>query len=435
MMLFRQRRKVIESIFQTHYPEVKLEIERDIPLDHQIKMIGLTLEDLQILRALQPYINDKIHTIINQFYDNLGKESSLIHIINKHSSIERLKKTLRRHIVEMFSGEIDPSYVEKRRIIAHVHVRIGLEAKWYVAAFHDILSSFIDVIVEQISEREDALRAIRAVTKIINLEEQLVLEAYEDETKRIKREANETKDGFRMNIVNTSENLAAISQETNAAVEKLIDHSDEIVALASRGSKLSQTAKDKAESGKQEMNRLASKMSMINKSVEGMSVDAKELVTIMQRMQEIIDIVSGVAEQTNLLSLNASIEAARAGEAGRGFAVVAEEVRKLSDQTKDAVVNVASLIKTTNEQVKQLTNTLEDIHQDVQIGNGYSQETEAHFGEIVETMNDNDNENNKLVEEIEAFVERINALGKAFEEVAASADGLNMLTNELEENN
>ena len=215
----------------------------------------------------------------------------------------------------------------------------------------------------------------------------------------------------------------------------MIDHSDEIVALASRGSKLSQTAKDKAESGKQEMNRLASKMSMINKSVEGMSVDAKELVTIMQRMQEIIDIVSGVAEQTNLLSLNASIEAARAGEAGRGFAVVAEEVRKLSDQTKDAVVNVASLIKTTNEQVKQLTNTLEDIHQDVQIGNGYSQETEAHFGEIVETMNDNDNENNKLVEEIEAFVERINALGKAFEEVAASADGLNMLTNELEENN
>ena len=43
------------------------------------------------------------------------------------------------------------------------------------------------------------------------------MEAYEDETKRIKREANETKDGFRMNIVNTSENLAAISQETNAA--------------------------------------------------------------------------------------------------------------------------------------------------------------------------------------------------------------------------
>src|SRR5699024_7755803 len=116
---------------------------------------------------------------------------------------------------------------------------------------------------------------------------------------------------------------------------------------------------------------------------------------------------------------NASIEAARAGESGRGFAVVAEEVRKLSDQTKDAVVNVASLIKNTTEQVNYLTSTLDTIRRDVQIGNSYSKDTEIHFEEIVRTMNDTDKQNNKMADEIQLFCDSMSVLGESFEEVAA----------------
>lgn len=93
-------------------------------------------------------------------------------------------------------------------------------------------------------------------------------------------------------------------------------------------------------------------------------------------------------------------------------------MKKLSDQTKEAAVNVASLIKNTNVQVSHLTEKLDTVSSHVQRGNNYSQETEEHFEEIVLTMNDTDDQNKKIVEEINSFVDSINTLGKSFEEVA-----------------
>lgn len=432
MLKLQRKEKARELIFNKEPNHVILEVKPNSELDHQVKMIGLTVEDLQILHTLQPFVTENIEPIIDRFYSNLEKEKSLIDIINHYSSIERLKKTLRRHIVEMFAGKIDKEYVKKRYIVAHVHVKIGLEAKWYLAAFQDVLNSLINIIEEHVPDREESFLAFRAVSKIINLEEQLVLEAYGEEIDRVKERIAEEKRNIQVEITGTSESLATVTQQTNATMEELVAQSEGMVALAKRGSSLSESAKSKAESGKQELNRLTEKINSITASVEGIQEDAEELGKIMQQMEEIINLVSGVAEQTNLLSLNASIEAARAGELGLGFAVVAEEVRKLSDQTKDAVVNVASLIKNTTEQVNYLTTTLDTIRRDVQIGNNYSKDTELHFEEIVRTMNDTDMQNNKMADEIQLFGESISVLSESFEEVAASAESLNSLTTKLD---
>ena len=263
------------------------------------------------------------------------------------------------------------------------------------------------------------------------MEEQLVIEAYEQEIMQIRQRVSDERTNISENIRNTSEKLVAIFQETNAALEELIGQSKEIASLTNNASKFSNTAKEKAESGKKEMDKLADNMDGIRRLIVEMKEESEALKAIMKQMHDIISIVSDVAEQTNLLSLNASIEAARAGESGRGFAVVAEEVRKLSDQTKEAAVNVASLIKNTNVQVGHLTEKLDTVSSHVQRGNNYSQETEEHFEEIVLTMNDTDDKNKKIVEEISSFVDSINTLGKSFEEVAMSAEGLNSLTQEL----
>lgn len=150
-------------------------------------MIGLTKEDLRIIHNLQPFVNEQIDDIVNRFYENLENEPSLLDIINDNSSIEKLRKTLRTHITEMFNGVINQAYFERRIRIAHMHVQVGLKTKWYLCAFQDLLLSMISIIEENFEDREECFLAIKAVSKILNLEQQLVLESYDLETERIRK--------------------------------------------------------------------------------------------------------------------------------------------------------------------------------------------------------------------------------------------------------
>src|SRR5690606_12639070 len=122
-------------------------------IEKQIQMISLTEQDLIVINSLQPLILANIEYIVGRFYKNLETESSLLHIINEHSSIARLKRTLEIHITEMFNGMINSDYIDKRSKIAHIHVRIGLETKWYMCAFQDLLLAIIGIIQQHITNR------------------------------------------------------------------------------------------------------------------------------------------------------------------------------------------------------------------------------------------------------------------------------------------
>ncbi|WP_438824938.1 methyl-accepting chemotaxis protein [Bacillus sp. JJ722] len=190
-------------------------------------------------------------------------------------------------------------------------------------------------------------------------------------------------------------------------------------------------AEKRAQKGKEQLGDQTINMSQIDESVYDISNDIKVLLQILGQMQSIVQMVTGIADQTNLLSLNASIEAARAGEQGRGFAVVAEEVRKLSEDTKNSVSNVADLISNTNKHVSKLTKSLEKILTAVSNGNNSMEETKDHFEDILKMMNETKIQNNKIKKELISFVNVVNEVGKASEQVALSADGLTLITQDL----
>lgn len=429
-MIFK-RTKQENSYFNFDQGKGNISITKGSEIERQILMIDLTEKDLQIINAIQPFVIEKIDLIADRFYKNLEKEPSLLKIINDNSSIEKLKKTLRQHIVEMFNGRIDAAFTDKRIKIAHMHVRIGLQTKWYMCAFQDLFLALMDIIQQNMMNKEDCFLAIRAVSKILNLEQQLVLEAYDAESERVKEAAEQQKRSARANVASASQNLAAISEQTTASFQQLIAQSNEIVSLAKNGTSLSLTAQERAEKGKEHMHKQALIMSNIYSAVDDISNDVHVLLEISKQMQEIVGIVTGIADKTNLLSLNAAIEAARAGESGRGFAVVAEEVRKLAEQTKNSVSKVSSLIQNTQKQVEDLTKSLEKIKTEVNNGHQNMQETEKHFEQILDTMAKTMDQNNKIETELISFVNVVNELGKAFEEVSLSADQLTMITKEM----
>ncbi|MGG3919543.1 globin-coupled sensor protein [Parageobacillus thermoglucosidasius] len=429
-MLFKRTKRENSNVsFENGRGDIS--ITKGSEIEKQITMIGLTEKDLHIINAIQPFVIENINFIVDRFYKNLENELSLLKIINDHSSIEKLKKTLRQHIMEMFNGRVDASFIDKRIKIAHMHVKIGLPTKWYMCAFQDLFLALMDIIQQNIINKEDCFLAIRAVSKILNLEQQLVLEAYAAESERLKEAVEEQKQLVRNNVASASQNLAAISEQTNASFQQLISQSNEIVSLAKNGTKLSLSAQERAEKGKEHMHKQALIMSNIYSAVDDISNDVHILLEISNQMQEIVGIVTGIADQTNLLSLNATIEAARAGESGRGFAVVAGEVRNLSEQTKNSVSKVSSLIQNTQKQVEKLTKSLDKIRTEVKNGNQNMQETEKRFEQILDTMAETMQQNNKIETELISFVNVIDELGKAFEEVSLSADKLTMITQEL----
>ncbi len=430
-MIFKKLRKPKERI-ELANGNAKINIKSGSAIDKQIKMIALTLDDLRIINILQPYVMENIDEIVEQFYENLTNEPSLLMIINNNSTIGRLKQTLTQHISEMFDGIIDQSYIQKRIHIAHVHVKIGLQTKWYMCAFQDLLLSLSTIIEKNIVHKEDYFHAIRAVSKILNLEQQIVLEAYDAESERLRIKVEEEKIQIKENVVSSSQNLAAISEETNATLQQLDNQTKEIIGLAKKGTELSIMAEERAIIGKEQLSKQNESMANVIHSVDDISKDVHVVQDITSQMEEIISLVKGVADQTNLLSINAAIEAARAGEHGRGFAVVAEEVRKLSEETKHSVTNVSNLILHTNSEVEKLSHSLEKIRAAVKEGNQRLEDTEAYFEQILSTMDETKLQHKQIGNEIVSFANSVSELGKAFEEVALSADSLTMIAQQMD---
>lgn len=413
--------------------QVKIQIDHHPKVKKQLAMLMLTETDLKYLQAFQPYIEKNIDEVVDGFYRALNAEPSLLKIIDHHSTINRLKVTLKKHIYEMFGGIIDAEFLQKRERIARVHVHIGLPTQWYIAAFQNLNVSFMEYVKSNIPHMDDQFSILAAISKILNLEQQLVLEAFEAYVIETKRADEEQKREIGRAIIDSSENLAYISEQTNAAYQQLIAQMDELVTHAKRADDISIGTEQQALDGQGQMQAQSENMITITSSVAEIAHDIKRLTDMTKQMESVMAIVTNIATQTNLLALNASIEAARAGEAGKGFAVVANEVRKLAEQTKSSTDTVGELLHDTNERTTKLEISLNHIQEAVQFGGEGMLQTELKFSHIVQSMRETKMQNSLIGKEIELLGQGIDQLSASFEKVAHSADELAGISRELSE--
>ncbi|MGD7024181.1 protoglobin domain-containing protein [Rossellomorea vietnamensis] len=410
--------------------QVLIELDSSSYLN-QLKMIGMSEEDLYYIKSLQPSVRENLDDIVDQFYKNLSNEESLLHIINDNSSIDRLKKTLHRHIDEMFNGVIDNDFIEKRFVIAHVHVRIGLEPKWYMCAFQGLYQSLLKIIDRKDCSFEEYKRYNLAVSRILNLEQQIVLEAYEKENDRIRLEAENVKSTMIQNVNRNAEELAAISEETSSAIQEIVHKSRDIESVTQLGSKIAIETEEQSNEGKNKLKKLEAVMTEADGNMNKISNDMAQLMTSSKKIEQIAVMVTSIADQTNLLALNAAIEAARAGENGKGFAVVAGEVRKLAENTKEAVSQVGNLINEINTSSKTMSLTLTEIKDGIQSGALETKEANAFFDNILSSMVQVKQQNLQIAREMSDLTEIFQDISGAVQQVAATSDELSTVTSSI----
>jgi len=250
----------------------------------------------------------------------------------------------------------------------------------------DQLKNYLDVVVSPEEAPSEPLKdASNDELALVTNELSDFIVGLADVVSVIRQEAEELRQGSTQLSVQMTDSVMLVEDSAG----QITQMAESIENIANTSTSLSHSAEQVSDTTSSVMDILAKGVNSSSTSQETIEAVALEVVDMAQelallqeesaRIGSVLDVIKGIADQTNLLALNAAIEAARAGEQGRGFAVVADEVRALAHRTQESTVEIQSMVE--GLQAKS-TNAVNSIGR----GHKLTQDSLSHSGEVVSTL-------------------------------------------------
>ncbi|AZE14877.1 Methyl-accepting chemotaxis sensor/transducer protein [Pseudomonas chlororaphis subsp. aureofaciens] len=208
-----------------------------------------------------------------------------------------------------------------------------------------------------------------------------------------------------------SDQQASRTSSVAAAINQLGAAAQEIAQNAALASQHSSDARNLASEGQAVVDQTIAAMQQLSAKISDSCGNIETLNSNTVNIGQILEVITSISQQTNLLALNAAIEAARAGEAGRGFAVVADEVRNLAHRTQDSAQQVQKMIEDLQVGARQAVNTMTESQRESESSVGIANQAGQRLGSVTQRIGEIDGMNQSVAtatEEQTAVVESIN---------------------------
>ncbi|MFQ1760747.1 methyl-accepting chemotaxis protein [Aeromonas veronii] len=389
-------------------------------LRFRLDLISATLQELEADLTL-------LYQIEPAYRAELGQQTdALIQLVRQ--GVETMEnKMMKDQLVQLSTKEVqalgdkmDEAITAlagqvRQRLEADLRQRLAANQRhfwWVTAPLTVSLLLYLYLMIGAYLSLRDTVGRVRDIAARVNAQDlsQHIEIVGQDELAAISRDYNVTLETLRTLMRRVRENGVTVvesateieartcrSQEVIAdqqgethqvatAIKELAATSQDMAGNALQAARMTQEAQNVVGQGEDVVERTIKAIDHINREVLRTADTIGQLEQQCSQIGGVISVIRGIAEQTNLLALNAAIEAARAGEQGRGFAVVADEVRSLANRTQGATVEIQQMIEQLQSGARASVTAMSAASHEAQEGVGLAQEAKQAFGAITEKV-------------------------------------------------